>query len=163
MIESDDGGPPPRPSYIVSGSEDSADQNELPGIGKYLFQALVVAVFIGFLLPLILVLLYPGLQYHPLLLVVVVSGLTYGLAFAVVEAIVIWACSYMAGHRLHPLVRAGIGAAVPYVVIDLWVIYEQRNNAFISPGDYLHWLVAYCVVGAVCGLVIGSGRLGARS
>src|SRR3712207_2088302 len=135
---------------------DGAVPLQLPGIGKYLFQALVVGVFLGFLLPLILVLLYPGLRFNPLLLFVVLSGITYGVGFAVVEAIVIWTCSRIAGHRLHPLARVGIGLTVPCLVLSVWMLYAERNDEFIRVFDYLGWLVSYEVVGGVCGLVIGS-------
>jgi hypothetical protein len=167
MIESDGGVPPQRPPYIdselVRGGEDSETKNELPGIGSYLFQALVVGLFIGLLPTLTLVVWYPGIRVNPLLFMAVSFGITYGVAFALVEAIIIWICTYIARRRLHALTRAAIGAAVPYLAIEVWIVFSQRNNESISVRNYLDWIIFYSVVGAVCGLVIGSKRLGARS
>src|SRR5215216_7399802 len=104
-----------RPPYIygeiLSRSLCQSPLSELPGFGRFLSQGIVVGAFVSFLFPLIGILLNPR-GYNYLLIDWLPFFLAIGMGFGLFEGVVLWACSYIAGHRLNALARAAVGAIV---------------------------------------------------
>lgn len=129
-----------------------------PGIGRCLSQGAAVGVFLGFLYPVFGMLLHPENGYNFLLMPYLPLFLVFGLGFGVLEGVLIWACSYIVGHRLHALLRAVVG------VISLAILLSGYSFLFAEPSPYREEVSAidyfvygiYTAYGMLYGLVIGS-------
>ena len=134
-------------------------QRNPPGIGRCLSQGAAVGVFVGFLSPVFSMLSHPENGYNFLLISYLPLLLAFGLAFGVLEGVLIWACNYIVGHRLHAVVRAVVG------VISLAILLTGYNFLFAEPSpyreevstiDYVFFYGVYIGYGVLFGLVIGS-------
>ena len=143
---------------ILSSSLCRSPQHELPGFGRFVSQGIFVGVFVFFLLPVIGMLSNPENGYNFLFISWLPIFLVTGMGFGLFEGLVLWACCYIAGHRLNAVARAGLGTVI---LATLVVSYDYFwAVGFFQHGPSLReWLVliaACTVVGAVFGLVSGS-------
>ncbi len=134
-------------------------KNNPPGIGRCLSQGTAVGAFVGFLYPVFGMLFHPENGYNFLLMSYLPLFLVFGIGFGVLEGALIWACSYIVGHRLHALLRAVVG------VISLLILLKGYNFLFAEPSpyreevstiEYLIFYGVYTAYGILYGLVIGS-------
>ncbi|HEY4423428.1 MAG TPA: hypothetical protein VGN10_04425 [Pyrinomonadaceae bacterium] len=110
---------------ILSRSLSQSPVSELPGFGRCLSQGIVVGAFVSFLFPVIGMLADRENGYNFLLISWLPFILATGMGFGLFEGVALWACSYIAGHRLNVLARAVAGTAfllcrvsVPHAVIS---------------------------------------------
>jgi hypothetical protein len=162
MIRSDMTVTHQRPPYIygeiLSRSLWESPGYELPGFGRSLSQGIVVGAFVSFLWPVIGMLSHPENGYNFLLISWLPVFLATGMGFGLFEGGVIWACSYIAGHRLNAVARAGVGIVVLAILLVTFnYFYSDRSvNYDASLKDWLFLIAIYSAIGAVFGLVIGS-------
>jgi len=146
-----------RPPYIygeiLSRSLYESPLAELPGFGRFLSQEIVVGAFLSFLFPLIGILINPR-GYNYLLIYWLPFFLATGIGFGLFEGVVLWACSYIAGHRLNALARAAVGAIVLAMLIVTFDYFYSDPPANL--GTWFPFIGFYCAAGAVFGLVSGS-------
>ena len=156
MIASDTHQRPPH-VYGEILSLNVSEENEPPGFVRFLSQGTAVGAMLAFPTP-VMGLLLNSPYYGPLFLAALPSYLAVGVGFGVIEAIIIWACTYVAARRLNVAFRAGIGIAVLAVLIVIVdFIYSQPSyNRDVSRTEYLVHIGIYVVCGAIFGLVIGS-------
>lgn len=151
-----------RPPYvygeILSRSLYQAPQSELPGFGRCLSQGIVVGAFVSFLFPVLSMLLNPENGYNFLLISWLPFFLAVGAGFGVVEGVLIWACSYMAGRQPNALARAVVGIVVLGILIATFNYFysDQRVNYDAPLQAWLRFIAFYSAIGAVFGLVSGS-------
>jgi hypothetical protein len=131
---------------------------DLPGFGRFLTQGIVVGAFVSFVFTVIAMLAHPENGYNFLLIAWLPYILATGMGFGVFEGVLIWACSYIAGRRLHPLPRAGLGIVVLAILIVIFNYFNSdapvNHDAYIK--DWLRFIAFYGAIGAVFGLVSGS-------
>ena len=134
-----------------------ASENELPGVGRFLWQGATVGALLAFLWP-VAGLLSTSPYYGYLFVNALPWVLAAGIGFGVLEGILIWACTYLTGHRLHALVRAVIGVVVLALLLIAWdfVFSEPPYDTEVSAARYLFNLGIYSTFGVIFGLVIGS-------
>ena len=151
-----------RPPYIygeiLSRSLSQSPLSELPGFGRCLSQGMVVGAFVSFLWPVIGMLSYPKNGYNFLLISWLPVFLAIGMGFGLFEGGLIWACSYIAGHRLNVLARAGGGIVILAILLVVYTYFlpDQPGNYEASLRDWLIFIAVYSAVGVVFGLVSGS-------
>lgn len=146
-----------QPSYIF-GEFLYASENELPGVGKFLWQGATVGALLAFLWP-VAGLLSTSPYYGYLFVNALPWVLAAGIGFGVLEGILIWACTYLTGHRLHALVRAVIGVVVLALLLIAWDFVFSEPSPYdkeVSAARYLLNIGIYSSCGVIFGLVIGS-------
>jgi len=143
---------------ILSRSMYQAPMWDLPGFGRFLTQGIVVGAFVSFVFTVIAMLAHPENGYNFLLIAWLPYILATGMGFGVFEGVLIWACSYIAGRRLHPLPRAGLGIVVLAILIVIFNYFNSDApvNHEASIKDWLRFIAFYGAIGAVFGLVSGS-------
>ena len=131
---------------------------ELPGIGSFLFQGAFVGALVAFSFPVYGILAHPENGYNFLLIAWLPFILASGVGFGVLVAVLIWAITYAAGHRLHLVVRVIIGAVTLAIllVIDDLLFSDPAYGKAPSARDYFYLIRFYIPHGVVFGLVIGS-------
>jgi len=151
-----------RPPYvygeILSRSLHQYTHSELPGIGRFISQGMVVGAFIAFLFPVSGMLLHPENGYNFLLIAWLPYILATGIGFGVGQGVLIWACSYIAGQRPNALARATLGIVVQALMLVIFTYFYPAQRPR-SNGPLTEWLVfiaIYAVVGVTFGLVSGS-------
>lgn len=158
MIQSDTA---VRPPYIygeiLSRSLSQSPLSELPGFGSVLSQGIVVGASISFLLAVIGMLLGQGMGYSFLLIYWLPIFLATGMGIGLLEGALLWACNYVAGHRLHALARSASGIVVlASLLVTINYLYLDQRYPDPSLRAWLPFLAFYCTVGAAFGLVSGS-------
>ena len=150
--------PPYSYGEILSRSMYQAPMWDLPGFGRFLTQGIVVGAFVSFVFTVIAMLAHPENGYNFLLIAWLPYILATGMGFGVFEGVLIWACSYIAGRRLHPLPRAGLGIVVLGILIVIFNYFNSDApvNHEASIKDWLRFIAFYGAIGAVFGLVSGS-------
>ena len=150
--------PPSIYGEILSRSMYQAPMWDLPGFGRFLTQGIVVGAFVSFVFTVIAMLAHPENGYNFLLIAWLPYILATGMGFGVFEGVLIWACSYIAGRRLHPLPRAGLGIVVLAILIVIFNYFNSDApvNHEASIKDWLRFIAFYGAIGAVFGLVSGS-------
>jgi len=150
--------PPSIYGEILSRSMYQAPMWDLPGFGRFLTQGIVVGAFVSFVFTVIAMLAHPENGYNFLLIAWLPYILATGMGFGVFEGVLIWACSYIAGRRLHPLPRAGLGIVVLGILIVIFNYFNSDApvNHEASIKDWLRFIAFYGAIGAVFGLVSGS-------
>ena len=162
MIETDVAVAQQRPPYIygeiLSHSIYQLPRDELPGIGRFLSQGIVVGTFVSFLFTVLGMLLDPKNGYNFLLISWLPIILATGIGFGVLEGCVLWACSYIAGHRLNALARAAVGIVLLGILLVTFDHFfsERPANYSFPLKDWLRLIGIYGTIGAVFGLVSGS-------
>lgn len=157
MIQSNAVGRPPYIyGEILSLSLCRSPLSELPGFGRCLSQGIVVGAFASFLWPVIGMLSKTG--YNFLFISWLPVFLAIGMGFGLFEGGLIWACSYIAGHRLNVLARAGGGIVILAILLVVYNYFlpDQPGNYEPSLRDWLISIAVYSAFGAVFGLVSGS-------
>lgn len=150
-----------RPPYIygeiLSRSLCQSPLSELPGFGRCLSQGIVLGAFVSFLCPVSGMLLDRENGYNFLFISWLPIILATGMGFGLLEGVALWACSYIAGHRLNVLARAIAGTVVlGLLIVSFDYFYSDRQVNNTSLRDWLPFLAFYCGVGAIFGLVSGS-------
>ncbi len=151
-----------KPPYIygeiLSRSLSQSPLSELPGFGRCLSQGIVVGAFVSFLLAVIGMLLGRGMGYSFLLINWLPIFLATGMGIGLLEGVFLWACSYVAGHRLHALARSASGIVVlALLLVTINYLYlDHEVHPDPSLRAWLPFLAFYCSVGTVFGLVSGS-------
>jgi len=162
MIQSDVTVTHQRPPYIygeiLSRSLWESPVYKLPGFGRCLSQGIVVGAFVSFLWPVLAMLFDSENGYNFLLISWLPVILATGMGFGLFEGGVVWACSYIAGHRLNAIARAGAGIVVLAILLVTFnYFYSDRSvNYRASLKDWLIFIAIYSAIGAVFGLVNGS-------
>ena len=130
---------------------------ELPGFGRSLSQGIVVGVFASFLVPVISMLSHPENGYNFLLIAWLPIILGTGMGFGVLEGVALWACSYIAGHRLNAFARSALGIVVLALLIVTFNYFYSDPHAYQgSLRVWLSFIAFHGAIGAVFGLVSGS-------
>jgi hypothetical protein len=151
-----------RPPYIygeiLSRSLCESPLSELPEFGRFLSQGIVVGAFVSFLWPVIGMLADRENGYNFLFISWLPVILATGMGIGLFEGVLLWACNYIAGHRLHALAQAASGIVVlALLLVTLNYFYLDRPaNPDPSLRAWLPFLAAYGAIGAVFGLVGGS-------
>ena len=128
-----------------------------PGIGRCLSQGAAVGAFIGFLFPLSAMLRHPENGYNFLLMYFLPMLLAGGLAFGVLEGVMIWACSYLVGHRLHAVNRAVLGVVTLALLLTAYhYLFAEPLHFHVSTIEQVVFYSIYVGYGVLFGLVIGS-------
>jgi len=153
-----------RPPYIygeiLSRSLYYSLASEVPSVGRFLSQGAAVGAMLSFLCPVIGMLSHPENGYNFLLAAYLPVFMGIGILYGVCEGIMIWACTYLAGHRLNLVVRSVIGAVI-FVVITfvhgfLFAEPSPYAQKEVSLTDYLFSIGCYAGFGLVFGLATGS-------
>ena len=134
------------------------NENEPPGFITFLSQGAAVGALLNFP-TLVKGLLVNDPYYGALFLAALPEYLAIGVAFGVLEAIIIWACTYVVGHRINVILRAGIALTVLALLFVLvYLIYYEPSpyERKVSQTEYLVNIGTYIVCGVIFGLVIGS-------
>jgi len=143
---------------ILSRSLCQSPLSELPGLGRFLSQGIVVGAFASFLFPVLAMLVDRKNGYNFLLISWLPFILATGMAFGLFEGLFLWAFSYIAGHRLNALARVAVGIVViAMLIVTFDYFYSDRpiiHNG--SSQDWLFLIAFYFPVGVVFGLVSGS-------
>ena len=84
---------------------------ELPVIGSFLLQGALVGALLWFAF-LVEGLLCTGARYGYLFLRALPLFLAIGIGFGLPEGAIIWACTFLVGHRLNAVLRAAIGVVI---------------------------------------------------
>lgn len=151
-----------RPPYIygeiLSRSLCQSPLYELPGFGRCLSQGMVVGAFVSFLFPVLAMILDRENGYNFLLISWLPLFLVTGMGFGLFEGVLLWAFSYIAGHRLNALARVAMGIVVIAILIVIFdYFYSDRPLIHrASLRDWLLLLAFYSPAGVIFGLVSGS-------
>lgn len=155
MIETDE-----RPAYMFPDTLSAYAQEEEPGAPRFLVQGAVIGAVLGFLTLANVLYSHPDV-YNFFLLFSLLPVLLNGLIFGAFDGSIVWACTRLAHHPLHFLLRGGIGIAVHFgVATFMMVLLEGRliPQRDFSTWDYLWAIGLYLVFGLVFGLLVGSSR-----
>ncbi|HET9714129.1 MAG TPA: hypothetical protein VFP64_19745 [Pyrinomonadaceae bacterium] len=130
---------------------------ELPGIGRFLLQGALVGALLGFAF-LTEGLLSNGAYYGYLFLAALPWFLAMGIGFGLLEGAIIWACTFLTGHRLHAVLRAAIGVVVLNLLLVCAGFLFSEPSPYYKPSitDCLLWIGRYFIYGIIFGLMIGS-------
>lgn len=130
---------------------------ELPGIGSFLLQGALVGALLGFAF-LTEGLLSTGAYYGYLFLAVLPWFLAMGIGFGLLEGAIIWACTFLIGHRLNAVLRAASGVVVLNLLLVCVGFLFSEPSPYYKPSitDYLLWIGTYFLYGVIFGLMIGS-------
>lgn len=149
-----------KPPYIygeiLSRSLSQSPLSELPGLGRYFSQGLVVGAFASFLFTSVSMLLDRHNGYNFLFIYLLPVILAIGMAFGLFEGLFIWAGSYVAGRRLNALARAAVGIVVLAILIVAFNYLYSDRPAPTSVRLWLLLIVLYSPAGVIFGLVSGS-------
>lgn len=150
---------PPFPyGRILSDTVYAATANELPGFGTLLSQGATVGAGLALLIP-VRGILSNDKFYALLFLGSLPSYLALGMGIGVVEGIIIWAFTYITGHRLNAVVRAGIGIVILALLMAgsyLLFMHPSPYHDDVSLMDYVFGNGTTILVGGLFGLVSGS-------
>jgi len=151
--------PPHIYGEILSASLCHSPRYDLPSLGRFLSQGLCLGALLAFLLPVYGMLSHPENGYNFLLISWLPFILANGIGFGLLVAVIIWALTYVAGHRLHLLVRAIVGPVTLSFLLILYVLLFETSpdDGERSVMDYLYLLRFYIPHGVILGLLIGSG------
>ena len=143
---------------ILSHSLYQAPIHNLPGFGRFLSQGIVAGALVSFSIPVIGMLAHPENGYNFLLIAWLPYFLATGMGFGLFEGALIWACSYIVGHRLHPLARAALGIVVLAILIVAFTYFSsiKIDTDDASLKDWLRLIAFLGAIGAAFGLVSGS-------
>ena len=134
-----------------------AEENDPPGFVTYLSQGIAVGALLMLPNPVWGVLLHP--YYGVLFIGALPWFLALGGGFGIFEAIIIWACTYVARRRLNWALRIGIAFVVLAALIALFQLLFWERSPYEQPPsqtDYLIYIGWYVLAGVLFGLVIGS-------
>lgn len=133
----------------------AAEAYEPPGIVRFLSQGAAVGAFLGYLAPVNGMLSHPQNGYNYLLLIFFPDFVLSGMGFGIVEGIILWACTYMIGHRLNIALRATLGILVLAMLIYVYVVLFEPSA---RPNEGTDYVLIYIVIacGVLYGLVVGS-------
>jgi len=143
---------------ILSRSLCESPLSELPGFGRFLSQGIVVGALVSFWFPVMGMLLHPENGYNFLFISYLPFILAVGMGIGLLEGVLLWACNYIAGHRLHALARAASGIVVLALLLGTlnYLYLDRPANPDPSLRAWLPFIGFYCVVGAIFGMVSGS-------
>lgn len=135
-----------------------AERDERPGLVTWLSQGIVVGALFSFLFVVMAMLSNPSNGYNFLLIAWLPFFLACGTAFGVLEGTGLWACSYIAGRRLHALVRIVLGMVILAILLagTGFIFAEAASTDDTSRQEALLLIAFYSAAGAVFGLVSGS-------
>ena len=85
---------------------------EIPSIATFLSQGAAVGALLMFLFPIMGMLSHPHNGYNFLLISYLPVFLGWGVLFGVSEGVALWAVTYFLSHRIHPIIRAILGAVL---------------------------------------------------
>lgn len=130
---------------------------ELPAIGRFLLQGALVGALLWFAF-LVEGLLSTGARYGYLFLNALPWFLAMGIGFGLLEGAIIWACTFLTGHRLNIVLRAAIGVVVFALLLRCVGFFSEPSPYYIelSTTEYLLWIGRDFIYGVIFGLVIGS-------
>ena len=134
-------------------------QNEPPGIGRFLSQGAVVGAALGFWLPVEGILSHPQNGYNWLYQVALPLFLLAGMGFGLVEGVILWACAHLSGRHLNAVRRAVLGIVVLVILLFIVSFLFPQPSGYheeVPKPNYFFMIGFYIVFGAIFGLVIGS-------
>ena len=135
-----------------------AKKDERPGFVTFLSQGVTAGAPMMFSF-LVWGLLSESAYYGLLFIGALPRYLGIGAAFGVIEAIVIWACTYVAGRRLNVALRLGIALMVLAVLRVLIYFIFWEPSPYDKPESQIQFLTyngLYFFGGVIFGLLIGS-------
>lgn len=160
MSESGATVPYQRPPFIygeiLSRSACEAKRPELPGIGRFLSQGVVIGAFISFLFPLYGIISTRG--YTFLLIGALPFFLAGGLAFGLVQGLGMWGCTRFVHRPLGKLARAIIGVLIFALLLVAYslIVPSSPQNETATLKDYVQDILIDIAIGVTFGLVTGS-------
>ena len=133
-------------------------ENDPSGLVSFLSQGAAVGALLGFPIP-VMGLLSNDPYYGMLFVAALPWYLSIGVGFGVMEAIMLWACTYIAGRRLNVFLRIGIALVVLaglVVLVDFVFSTPSPYDREVSQTEDLAYIDFYVVCGMSFGLMIGS-------
>jgi hypothetical protein len=166
MIERDEIVPDQGSSYVYGGilyervsERDSLTKSQPPGIGRFFSQGMTVGAVIFLLIPLISILAHPDSGYNFFIVIFLPLPLAIGVCIGLLQGLIIWTSTRLAGHSLGWPLRALIGVitfgilAIGHHLAIPVPSYETGTTAL---SDNLPRIGVYATIGAAYGLFIGS-------
>lgn len=143
---------------ILSRNVYQTPPSELPSVGRFLSQGAALGALFGFIPPLHSMLSSPENGYNFILVGALPIFLAGGMAFGLFEGVLIWAVTYVTGHRLHPFLRVVLATMILFLLIALFIfLYVAPPPPDRSATEtYLYTFGGYLAYGILFGLTIGS-------
>lgn len=148
-----------QPSFYNNILSDSVDPRaELPSLGRCLSQGAAVGALLGFTWPVHAMFSDPENGYNFLLATWLPLFLFAGMAFGVIEGVLIWAVSYLTGHRLHAVIRVVLAVVILALLLLLifYIYFEPLPPNLPLVRTYVFTFGGYVAYGVAFGLAIGS-------
>ena len=142
---------------ILSGTFYQSAESEVPSIATFLSQGAATGICLSFLSPASGMLSNPENGYNYLLVFLLPVFVMGGMLFGLWEGTMLWACTFVAGRRINPVVRAVIGIVVLQLILRAFgILYAESSPGDESLAAYVRFAVFDVGCGVLLGLVIGS-------
>ena len=136
-------------------------EDQVPGIVRFLSQGAVAGPIMSFLVTVGAILLNPTNGYNLFFIFLLPFYLASSMVLSLLPSLLIWGCTRLAGHRLDPPARAGLGILMASMIsiAVCYLIYLDRPPYLDRPEltAYLPVIAISAMMGMVLGLVVGSG------
>ena len=154
------------PTYVYGGTvyqrvsgPDAPALSDRVCLATCLTQGAITGAVLMFLFTSVTVLFYPILEDSVNTYDILASSLAWGVGIGLVEGLVIWICTRVAGHNLRWFTRALIGGlvlAIPYaVVLFIALSYLHYDGSIIL---YMMVVTFVSAIGAIFGVFTGWRR-----
>ena len=133
------------------------DKAQPPGIGRLLSQGAAAGAIFYFLFTLMMVLSRPSNGYNLVFIGLLAILIALGIGMGMIEGLVVWIATRIAGRNLHPLIRAAIPTGIIFVIAVGNYFRVKSSYEYYDPEllDLLLILV-FLIPVAITGFVTGS-------